>query len=316
MNKTVALLLSTYNGERYLDELLQSLRNQSFQNFLLYIRDDGSTDQTADIIKRFCQLNSNAVYVNEDHSNNLGVINSFSILLETALANECIDYFMFVDQDDLWLDNKVELSLREIQRLEQKCELIKPILFHTDLQVVNDSLTVVSNSFWQYQNLNPKRTRFGDILVQNNVTGCSMIINRSLAKLSAPFPSGIIMHDWWLALVASCFGEIGWSSSPTILYRQHNTNQVGAKKVSLFNVAKKLQENDLVRKTIVQADTFLGRYDKRVTTDNQELLKAYINLSKQNVFSRIATIIKYKFYKHGLLRNLGFFLIIVTKKGL
>lgn len=312
----VALLLSTYNGERYIEALLASLVNQSYQDFVLYIRDDGSTDQTPQILATFCQRYEHFLFVNEGEKENLGVIQSFSYLVEIALTNEEIGYLMFVDQDDIWLPEKIEYSLEQIQQMEQENGEKTPLLFHTDLQVVDENLEVLCDSFWKYQKINPARCAFHQLLVQNNVTGCSMIINRSLAEMILPIPIGAIMHDRWIALVAAAFGKIGWSEKTTIQYRQHSHNSVGAKKPSVSNMYKKINEPSVIGKTIVQAEAFLEKYKDALSDQNKIILEQYISLKTASRWKRLKIVHQHRFYKNGWLRNLGMFYLLSMKKDL
>lgn len=315
--KKVALLLSTYNGEKYISELLTSLVNQSYQNFLLYIRDDGSSDKTPFYIKQFCKQHENVIFLNDGNRENLGVIQSFSYLLEIALRNTKIDYFMFVDQDDVWLPHKVEFSLGKIQQMERNYGTNKSLLFHTDLEVVNDNLEQLSSSFWKYQKLNPTRSKLYQLLVQNNVTGCTMIINRSLAEMVVPIPSGVIMHDWWIALVATAFGKIGWSNKTTIQYRQHSHNSVGAKKLfSIKNMFNKINEPSVIGKTIVQTEIFFQIYKDKLSDEYRKVLEDYVMLKTSKRIRRITIVCKRNFYKHGWFRNIGLFYLLLKEKKL
>lgn len=317
MMRKVALLLSTYNGEKYINELLTSLINQSYQDYWLYIRDDGSTDKTPFLIKQFSENRENVIFINERNRKNLGIIQSFSQLLKIALQNKEIDYFMFVDQDDIWLPHKVEYSLTKIQEMERENGASMPLLFHTDLEVVDENLKVINKSFWEYQKLDPKRSKLHQLLVQNNVTGCAAIINRSLAERVVPIPLGAIMHDRWIALAAAAFGKIGWSKEVTIQYRQHSKNSVGAKKLlSLKNMYRKISEPNVIGKTVTQAEIFFEKYKQTLSNHDKMILEQYILLKNANRLKRLEIVFRHHLYKNGWLRNLGMIYLLLRKKEL
>ncbi|WP_040952377.1 glycosyltransferase family 2 protein [Gorillibacterium massiliense] len=303
----IAILLSTYNGSRYLQDFLNSLKQQTFQQFTLFIRDDGSTDETFEIIKKYNAENQHVEIVSA--SGNVGVIRSFSLLMEHALECSSFEYFMFADQDDVWLPQKIETTLFNMRKMEN-CNNMQPILVHSDLVVVDEKLKQISPSFWKYQNLNPEYHQINRLLVQNVITGCTMMVNRSLAKLGVPFPSEAIMHDWWLGLVASCFGEISYLNESTILYRQHEINNIGAKKFSLFFALKRMFSPVIFTKNYRQAQCIVDCYDALLNepelANQLAVLKAFQSMKSAHYFNRIKTMIRFKFFKQGILRNIGF----------
>jgi glycosyltransferase involved in cell wall biosynthesis len=304
MHNKIIIILSTYNGERYLKEQLDSLYNQTYQNFKIIVRDDGSTDTTLEILKAY---NLEIMPSNE----NLGAKGNFNALLEYALQKEDSDYFMFCDQDDVWMEDKIEKTLKLMKEIEYKD---KAVLIHTDLSVVDESLNIIDNSFWDYQKLNPNYKLLSNLLIQNNITGCTMMINRSLVKLSFPIPDSAIMHDWWLGLVASEFGVIEYIDEPIILYRQHENNDTGAKKHNFSYMKKnffKLIKKDMeLHKYHRQASSFLDIYKDMLSAEKMVMLNDFIHIEDKSKFKRIYTLWKYKFIKQGFFRNIGLFLRI------
>ena len=313
-NPPVAIVISTYNGERFLAEQLHSLASQSMQSFDLYIRDDGSTDSTLQIIRQFQESSSISMTLLES-TGNVGTLKSFEILLKTALSHEAYEYFMFCDQDDVWFADKVEVSYRAITRLQQHCGSVMPLLIYTDLQVVDETLQVLGESFWRYFHLNPQKNRCSDIAMQCNVTGCTMIFNRSLAAAALPFESKAVMHDHWLALIASALGAVDYIDKPTLSYRQHGNNVSGG--APKFNVAyivrkarKYWQNNEfyeVLGRQIDQADVFVERYASLCSSECLEALRAMTRLSSSSISERVVSAVRYGLYKHGLLRNIGLF---------
>lgn len=300
-NNTVSLLLSIYNGEEYLEELIDSLKKQTYSRVEIVARDDDSNDLSVKIAKKFD--------INLLEGKNRGVKKSFELLLDYALENSTSNYFMFCDQDDVWDSDKVAKSMRLMKMMEEKYG-DTPLLVHSDLEVVDKNLKKVCNSFWKYEKIDPEKNAFHELLLQNTVTGCTLLINRKLAKLSLPIAKNAIMHDWWIALVASCFGEIGVLQTQTLKYRQHQNNVLGAKKFNLNLYIKKYGQKNILRKNFLQARAFLEQYSTNMDVKELSLLKKFISLQDENFYKRRVTLAKEKFYKHGVLRNLGLFLKI------
>ncbi len=306
----ICLLLSTYNGEPYLPKLLASLKTQTHTDWKLLIRDDGSSDKTVDIIQEFAHQYANQVFLLPSRSN-LGVKKSFSLLLIEALTLSTCNYFMFCDQDDIWLPNKIALTYEKMLHTQaQDSDL--PILIHTDLCVVDETLQTINNSFWHYEYIDPKKNSLNRLLLHNTITGCTVMFNRPLAILALPIPDEAIMHDWWLGLVAGHFGKIAFINQPTILYRQHNDNTEGAKAFSIKMVIKKalglLLTNTLyqtLEKNFLQAEHFLITYEDRLSKEDIKMLRGFIHIKEKPFFARKSHLLKHKLLKHGFLRNLG-----------
>lgn len=226
----IQVLLATYNGQAHLNEQLNSLIEQSYQNWKLLIHDDGSTDQTLDIVKKYRDLYPEKIHLIED-----GIVcgcaqDNFAHLLEHAKPG----YIMFCDQDDVWLKDKVKLTYEKMIAVEYE-NPTKPVVIHTDLTIVDSQLNIIANSMFEYQKLFKYQT-LKDSLVRNNVTGCTMMINKEAYLCSLPISKAAMMHDWWIMLkVLSNGGVIEFVDQPTILYRQHGANSVGAVKVDLWH---------------------------------------------------------------------------------
>jgi glycosyltransferase involved in cell wall biosynthesis len=227
MDNTIAILLSTYNSEKHLCEQIDSILNQSCKAWTLYIRDDGSTDGTLNIIKKYYSQHSN-ILLCESKNKNMGAKNSFFWLLEHVDA----PYYMFCDHDDVWLPEKIQLTFSKMKNIEAVNEG-KSIIVHTDLVVVNEKLEVINTSFWQYSKINPKYLKtFNFSASYNPITGCAMMLNQQAKKLSFPVSNFALMHDCWIGLcVLNSGGIVYFVNSQSILYRQHAKNLVGAKRI-------------------------------------------------------------------------------------
>jgi len=298
----VSVLISTYNGERYLKEQLKSLFLQTFKNIQIIVRDDFSNDATLGILSKF-----DVKLLNSDK--NIGTNRSFSLLLKYALEYTDSQYFMFCDQDDIWDSTKVENTLAQMQELESNYGDI-PLLVHTDLVVVDEKLQIINNSFMKYQNLNGESNNFNELLVQNTITGCTVMINRKLALLANPIPCEAKMHDIWLGLVASKFGKIYYIPSTTIKYRQHSKNTIGATSFNIKYIMAKVKSNNVLDQDILQAEIFLKRYRKVLDKDSIEILEEFISIKSKSFLEKRKILLKYKLLKQGLIRNIGLLLKI------
>jgi hypothetical protein len=233
---------------------------------------------------------------------------SFCLLLQFALQETHNHYFMFADQDDVWLPEKLEVSLDKMQSSENEKNKL-PVLIHTDLKVVDIMLREIAPSFWLYQNLDPSKDSINRLLVQNVVTGCTMMINRSLAEKCVPIHRDAIMHDWWIGLVASVFGEIVPLHQKTVLYRQHFDNNVGAKKFNLQYVVKKAFEKAYtLRPNFLQAENFLNSYGTKLDKVQKEVITEFLKLERATYLKKVFVVLKHKFFKIGFLRNIGYLL--------
>lgn len=218
------VVMPTYNGEKYLAQQVESIYNQTARPDRLLIRDDGSTDGTIYLIKALQERYGN--WINQlEGSERLGCCANVNVLLQSSRAK----YVALADQDDIWHPGKLERSLQLLRKLEGTHGGEKPLLIHGDLRLVDAEGRPVGHTFLAYQRLDPRRTRLVDLAFTNVVTGCTCLFNRALLVKALPIPVEAEMHDWWIALVASTFGHIGFLSRPYIDYRQHDHNLLGAR---------------------------------------------------------------------------------------
>lgn len=236
----IAVLLSTYNGESYLAAQLDSLLAQTHQNHVIVVRDDGSIDSTPQLLKDYAQASPDRFHIIEEEPKNYGPSGSFSVLCEYLLANKSalgFDHVIacFCDQDDVWVKEKLALQLECYLQVEG-CDS-KPVLVHSDLEVVDESLEKVADSLIAYQGLEIERNRFPHLAVSNLVTGCTALFNEALLCAALPVPKHAMMHDWWFAMTATAFGELVFIPTPLVRYRQHGRNTIGAKQREISETA-------------------------------------------------------------------------------
>lgn len=282
MNKKIAILLSTYNGSNYLEQQVNSILRQTNHDWHLFIRDDGSKDGTITLIQNLAQ-DPRITFFNKEKIVNVGTVKSFMELLKGTDAS----YYMFSDQDDYWQPTKVQDTFDEMQRREKKYPN-KPVCVHTNLQVTDSKLRP-----YRLYNEMPSWNDFPRILFNNCATGCTMMINQDLKKI-VKFDQidyqKVFMHDWWLTLIAACFGKVSYLDKPTILYRQHGSNVLGSLdsskakgKLRPINriVSPYYDLGEFVKALDIIAE-FNREYGKDVKGKNKEYLTRYANLQKNS----------------------------------
>lgn len=301
MQDKIEILLATYNGERYIGEQIESIINQDYENWVVRACDDASTDRTYEILKEYQEkFPDKFVIEKREKGSGSAKLNFFHLIKQSTCS-----YVMCCDQDDVWLPNKISLTMQEMKKCE---EAGGPILVHTDLKVVDEKLQVLGESFSAHSNL---RKAFGyrDVLIQNHVTGCTMMMNRALVELLSVKMDyeHILMHDWLAAIVATAFGKVGFVDCPTMLYRQHAINSVGAKKYGFALLISKLKNNS-IRKSLVdttkQAEQVAKAYGDKFDEETYQLTSQYAQIFERNKIYRACFYIKNKTWKKGLPRQI------------
>ncbi len=225
--KIVCVLLSTYNGEKFLREQLESVFSQEDVTVKLFVRDDGSSDSTLDILKEYEKEGKLTLTIGE----NIGWAKSFSWLIKNAPK---ADYYACCDQDDVWLPKKL---INGVNCLEAQ-DNTKPQLYFTSLTVVNQDLKVITTKTLTNYIEKPKN-RLAENLMMNMVSGLTTIFNNKLKEcFSVLAPDMVHYHDYTLNVLASALGEVHFSRDSQILYRQHGNNECGYNKSSLKSIMK------------------------------------------------------------------------------
>lgn len=303
---SIDILMATYEGERFLPAQLDSILAQTNTDWHLFVSDDGSRDGTWAILCDYAARLPEKITVRQNAVNSGGSAANFYGLLSLATA----DYVMFADQDDVWLPKKVEAALRAVRRMEERYGTETPLLVHSDLTVVDERGQVLYPSMFALQKLSGTGRSFAKQLVQNCITGCTVIFNRALLEKLRILPEHSVMHDWWVGLVAACFGKIGFLKTPYIHYRLHGNNVEGAKDFSSLSAnlqmaAKKEQIRASLEKTYRQAEEFQRLYGKELSDGQREILEAYLRTETAPVPEKWQLMRRYGFWKTGLTRKVG-----------
>ena len=221
----IAILLATYNGEQRLPRLLDSILKQTNTDWVIYAHDDGSSDGTVALLEQFAAENPGKLNILGRDVTHLGAKRNFMWLLEHVES----DYYMFCDEDDLWLPEKVQVTLEKVQSLEQQ-NPAKAVCVHTDLAVCDGDYQITHPSLWKLSKVIPQWQEHPDrLLVANCVTGCTMMFNPKARQLAVPMPDFVPMHDVWVAFQTVAMGGVlSHVEKSTIFYCQHGGNEVGA----------------------------------------------------------------------------------------
>ena len=302
----IDILMATYNGEKYIEEQLESIINQTYTNWRLIISDDCSSDRTVEILKCYQKKYSEKIIVYENGIPSGSAQNNFYQLLDYTTSK----YVMFSDQDDVWKPDKIALTYDKMRQMQKEYGRDIPLLVHTDLCVVDDKLETINRSLFSMQQMDYTRDKLNNLLIENVVTGCTVMVNRSLLDMVYQKPKYSIMHDMWLALIAASFGKIGFVNSSTIFYRQHAGNLVGAKEacgmkyiLNNFFSRKKIHESLLAQYR--QAYEFLQMYFTYIDKKKLCMLCEYAAIPDNNIFYKIVSLTKHKLLKKKNIKKIG-----------
>lgn len=320
----VTILLCTYNGAAYVRAQLQSILDQTVPDLHVVVSDDGSTDETLSIVEEMAAAHSGRITIlRQDPPTGSAQRHFLKLLVERAY--DMADYIMLSDQDDVWLPEKVEKTLARMQADEAACraagEAHASILVHCDSRIVDRALMEIAPSFVAYQKMTPSRCQLQQLLVQNNVVGGALMMNRALAERITEIPAHCVMHDQWIALVASAFGHIDFVPESLYLYRQHGDNVLGAGKGSRimeilgrFGIGRKdgktkaemdAHSQSVYREMFLQAECFRSCFDAELSVQQKHLLDEFTAIPKRNRLGKICTILRYGFTYNLFHRTVG-----------
>lgn len=302
---SIEVVLPTFNGAAYLEQQVASIDAQTLRPLRLLIRDDGSSDGTLELLERL-EERYGPWLVRLPTDRNLGCSANVNRLLEATTAA----YVALADQDDVWLPHKLERSWAVLRHGEARLGEHVALLVHSDLTLVDSCGASLGCTYLQRQRLDPQRTDPVDLALTNVVTGCSALMNRALLERALPIPREALMHDWWLALVASLLGEICFLAEPTVLYRQHGSNVLGATGLGFDYWLRRLKA--------VLADPAAGGHT-RAALQQQRLLEqrtgrvvsglpALLMLPRRQRWRHLLSMpARERPWKHGLMRTLGLY---------
>lgn len=230
MNLLISVAMATYNGEKYLKEQLDSIFNQTYKNIEVIICDDCSNDKTVEILEEYRKKSNLKYFINKT---NLGFKRNF----EKAISLCNGSYISLADQDDIWLENKIEVLLKNINDFS---------LIHSACSLIDNNSKIISPLWRKEDNF---QYSFTKLIFGNTITGCTVLFKKELLKDSLPIPSQEKYHDWWLALMASKQNGIVYCDEVLVQYRQHSEQDTGANTNSFFSKIQRYVKNFLYKKT-------------------------------------------------------------------
>lgn len=220
----IEILLPVYNGEKYLGEQIDSIINQSYKDWIIKIRNDGSKDGSQEIIDSYCKQYPDKIIQIKHPEHNIGLVCSLNVLLENG--PHC-NYIMFSDQDDVWFPEKIEKSLNELKKIEREY-INSPIGVCCDAQCVDENLNIISPSFFESQKFSLNVLgNVNKMMALNIVQGSTVITNRVAKDKYYPFPEFLNVHDMWLSVIIAHYGKMCYHKEALMAYRQHQSNVLG-----------------------------------------------------------------------------------------
>ena len=293
----VTILMCTYNGEKYLEEQLDSFQCQTYKNWSLIVSDDGSVDKTLKILNQY-QKKWGIKKIQIIKGPQKGFSENFISLIKNKKIHG--EYFFLSDQDDIWVPRKIENYLSVFNKVNDK----KPILIGGSSLYVNHDLCLTGAS----HKFNHKPT-FSNALVQSMFGGNTIAFDHNFKfQVENIILNNTSSYDWFLYIFNTFIGgNTFFLTEPNIFYRQHNDSLVGGN-TGFFNIIKRfiLFKNNFFRDQIAINIKNIKNI-KRVPLSNQQLLKEFILLRNGNLFDRILILFKNKFIRY---RNFGFFVIL------
>lgn len=302
---TVELLLATYNSERYLAPLLESLVGQTHDDFVLVVSDDGSRDATLEIIASFAPRFRHPPRILEAGAPSGSAMMNFARLLTAASA----DYVLLVDHDDIWHADKVASGLARVRSVEALRGTDHPVLAHGDLRVIDGAGTVSRPSFWAMKQIDPAcSTSLRRTLIHASVVGCTTTMNRALVNACLPIPREAVMHDWWISLVAAARGTVVYDPVPHIDYRIHGSNVSNPREASASAAMGEANYRAVMRQKLAvrarQAGALAAHLETAAPAD-AALARRFAQLPEIGFFARRLAILRHRFLFPGVWRNLA-----------
>lgn len=311
------VVLATFNGEDFLNQQLASILQQSVLPVRLLVADDGSSDRTLELLKAWELCSPVPITFLPVAQQQFGCCANFERLLLASSAS----YVMLADQDDIWDLNKAERLQASMAALEQRWGNERPLLVHTDLRLIDRFGRPLADSYSLQQGLMPGRRGWLALAMQNVVTGCACMLNRACIQRALPFPPEAILHDWWLALVAARLGEVAYLPAPSLSYRQHGRNIVGAAGWRC-QMLKRSQEGlagvfcgNISELWVGPALRQMKACDQRCASvdkyGNDSRVPQVDMLLSTSIWCRLSAALALGLRKHGVWRTFGFYVILL-----
>lgn len=291
-NPKLCILLASYNGEKYISEQLDSIINQTYKNWELIIRDDGSKDETVTILNKY-EKKDERIKILRDDKGNLGFLKNF----EELLFNAKEEFVLFSDQDDFWLKNKLEKFVEKIRDLDEKV-LSKPLLVHCNSLVCDKKLEIIKEKFIDSKiaKKNNSNIYFFEYIVQ----GSTSMVNKKMIRESLPFLKSVTLHDRYFHLLSQFLGTRVFIDESLVKYRQHERNEIGANRSIIKNIMSKKYFYVEDRKLI---EEIKEKYIKCLRKRDLNDIEKYLEVTDRNK-NRLERFWLSKYFQMKLLKRL------------
>lgn len=291
-NPKLCILLASYNGEKYISEQLDSIINQTYKNWELIIRDDGSKDETITILNKY-EKKDERIKILRDDKGNLGFLKNF----EELLFNAKEEFVLFSDQDDFWLKNKLEKFVEKIRDLDEKV-LSKPLLIHCNSLVCDDKLEIIKEEF--IDSKIAKKTNSNIYFFEYIVQGSTSMVNKKMIRESLPFLKSVTLHDRYFHLLSQFLGTRIFIDESLVKYRQHERNEIGANRSIIKNIMSKKYFYVEDRKLI---EEIKEKYIKCLRKRDLNDIEKYLEVTDRNK-NRLERFWLSKYFQMKLLKRL------------
>lgn len=312
---SVTIVMATYNGAAFVREQIVSIQRQSHSNWTLVVRDDHSNDNTLGILEEMAQ-DDPRIRIIRDIKGNLRQCQNFNELLAIVKADK---YVMCCDQDDIWLERKIEVTLREMRKAERSSPTGTPLLIFTDFRVVDRNLQTLSDHNAVIRNVRSfKEFDLRSLLGYNYVWGCTMMVNHRMLEEALPISSHAESHDSWIALAAAALGKIFFVDEVTMHYRRHTSAVTGGPDIDGWRA--RIERHLLSRRNY---EAQCARVDLRMISFNHflqskqkanTLMDAYVDALQSGRFNKLLKMITLRIRKQGIPQQAIFYINILTAK--
>ncbi|MCR5188536.1 MAG: glycosyltransferase family 2 protein [Treponema sp.] len=299
--KRLAILLATYNGQEYLKEQIDSLLNQTYKDFTIYISDDSSKDKTPELIKDYQKEYPDTI-ISIENTEKFGSAKGNFLNMVKKVESEL---YIFSDQDDVWLPNKFQ---ELVNRYDQENTKDLPVVVYSDSKVVDSDLNVMYESFVKYMEFKASKKNLKFRLLRNDVAGCTMLFNSVLAQAYKNVAdqideSAIMMHDYFFVQIAAIFGNVYFVDKALMLYRQHGNNSVG------ISGYKEITDNRTpemanVDETNLQVKEVL-KIKLPIQAKRQKIVNKFLTLQKKGSVGRQAFFVLNNYHFFSGFRNIS-----------
>lgn len=300
----VEILLAAYNGEKYLCEQLDSIMEQTFKDFVITIRDDGSTDSTPEIIEKYCKKYPSKIRA-LPAGDKPSADENFRYLIANANSGS---YFCLCCQDDVWEPTKLEREMAVMKRAESISGERTPILVHCDMTITNEKLSLMEKSYVKFTNIKPEGFSLKTMLAENCVVSYTCMFNMALLAISRNIPDNAVSAAWWIALNAAAFGRVEFISEPLALYRQHEGNLHGAVGGRFTDIIKQNNKFGIskfaTQKSYYQAEEFLKINESRLNPEKKKIIETYASFITAGKFKKVIQALFGGYAKNSLLASI------------